>query len=210
MRLPSPIRELLISLGLDHLPLRVEKTGNVIVEYLRSPCRVTIGKGSYGHVRVFSWEKSARIRIGNFTSIASVTIMLGGEHHYLDVSNYPFKALYSGKEEESAKPRGEVNIGNDVWIGRDVFILDNLTVSDGAVLAAKSVLTRDVPPYAVVAGNPAEVKKYRFTDEEIRMLLESKWWELPEEFIKRNVELFYTRDVKEFVRKIQSAELLRS
>jgi acetyltransferase-like isoleucine patch superfamily enzyme len=187
------------------LPLKVEKKGNVIIEYLRSPCRVMIGKGSYGHVRVFSWDRSAEIRIGKFTSIASVTIMLGGEHHYRDVSTYPFRELYAGKEEESAKARGEVSIGNDVWIGRDVFILDNLIISDGAVLGAKSVITRDVPPYAVVAGNPAEVKKYRFSDEEIRMLLESKWWELPEEFIKRNVELFYTRDVKDFVRQVQSA-----
>jgi acetyltransferase-like isoleucine patch superfamily enzyme len=205
LRLPSPIRELLISLGLEHLPLKVEKRGNVLIEYLRLPCRVIVGKGSYGHIRVFSWERRATIRIGNFTSIASVTIMLGGEHHYLDVSTYPFKALYAGREEESSKPRGEVNIGNDVWFGRDVFILDNLTVGDGAVLAARSVLTRDVPPYAVVAGNPATVKKYRFADEEIRMLLESKWWELPEEFFKRNVDLFYTRDVKEFVKKVETA-----
>lgn len=201
-RLPSPIRELLTSVGLDHFPLKVERKGNVVVEYLRSPCRVTVGRGSYGHVRIFSWDENATVTVGHYTSIASVTIMLGGGHHYLDVSTYPFKTLFAGEEEESARPRGEVKIGNDVWIARDVFVLDNLSIEDGAILAARSVITHDVPAYALVAGNPAEVKKFRFSEEEIKALRESAWWELPERVIRNNIELFYTGDVKEFLRNI--------
>ncbi len=69
------------------------------------------------------------------------------------------------------------HIGNDVWIGHGAFILPGITIGDGAVIAAKAVVTKDVPPYAVVAGSPGRIKRYRFTEEQISRLLESKWWE---------------------------------
>lgn len=68
-------------------------------------------------------------------------------------------------------------IGNDVWIGHGAFILPGVTIGDGAVIAAKAVVTKDVPPYAVVAGSPGRIKRYRFAEEQIGKLLDSKWWE---------------------------------
>jgi acetyltransferase-like isoleucine patch superfamily enzyme len=204
LRLPSPLKEILTSIGLNNSPFQVEKKGDVVIEYLRSKCKVTVGRGTYGHVRVFCWDDSAEISLGSFTSIGSVTIMLGGSHHHSDVSTYPFKALYGFGEEESVKSKGNVVIGNDVWIGRDVFILENLVVGNGAVLGARSVVTRDIPGYAIAVGNPAEVKKYRFTEGEIRILQEIAWWELPDYIIKQNIDLFYTRDVSNFANSIKS------
>jgi virginiamycin A acetyltransferase len=74
-------------------------------------------------------------------------------------------------------------IGNDVWIGRDVTLAMGVSISTGAVIAARSVVTKDVPPYAVVAGNPAEVKKIRFSDDLVLRLLNSRWWEKSPEYV---------------------------
>ena len=79
--------------------------------------------------------------------------------------------------------RQPVKIGNDVWIGFRVCIMDGITIGDGAVIGTNSVVTHDVPPYAVVAGSPARVIKYRFTPEIIEKLLELRWWDYPEDFI---------------------------
>ena len=76
-------------------------------------------------------------------------------------------------------------IGNDVWIGSDVLIMGGINIGDGAVLAAGAVVTRDVPPYAIVGGVPAKVLRYRFDEETIKELLELKWWDLPDETIKQ-------------------------
>jgi virginiamycin A acetyltransferase len=94
-----------------------------------------------------------------------------------------------------------------VWIGHDVFVLDNISIGDGAIIAAKSVVVHDIPPYAVVAGNPAVVKKYRFSQDEISVLMETRWWEMPERFIKANLELFYSNDVQRLADRVRSARL---
>src|SRR5665213_1776596 len=83
-----------------------------------------------------------------------------------------------------------VEIGNDVWIGNNVTILDGVKVGDGAVIATGSVVTNDVEPYAIVAGLPAQIKKYRFTAEEIEKLLAVKWWNWDMEKIRANADLF--------------------
>lgn len=81
-------------------------------------------------------------------------------------------------------------IGNDVWVGSYVRIMEGITIGDGAVIAAGAVVTKDVPPYAVVGGVPARVIKYRFNEEIINKLLEIKWWDKDQEWLKENVELF--------------------
>jgi tetrahydrodipicolinate N-succinyltransferase len=72
----------------------------------------------------------------------------------------------------------KMNVGNDVWMGHHVNIMGGVTVGDGAIIAAGSIVTRDVPPYAIVAGVPAQIKRYRFSDKTIERLLRAKWWEL--------------------------------
>jgi acetyltransferase-like isoleucine patch superfamily enzyme len=89
---------------------------------------------------------------------------------------------------------GITNIGNDVWIGDKVIVIGGITIGDGAVVGAGAVVTHDVPPYAIVAGVPAKVIKYRFDDEKIRKLLDLKWWDWSEEEIKQNREFFISGD----------------
>ena len=137
----------------------------------------------------------ANTRIGSFCSIASYCAIGGGAHPMDAVSTSP--VFFEGRNvlgthfgslrKENGRP---VVIGNDVWIGEGVFIGDGITVGDGAVIGAHSVVTRDVPAYAVAAGAPARVLRYRFSEEEIRALLELKWWDWPEEKLKESGERF--------------------
>lgn len=87
-----------------------------------------------------------------------------------------------------------VKIGNDVWIGAGALLLDGITIGDGAVIGANSLVTEDIPPYAIAYGSPAKVVKYRFSEEEINKLLSLKWWNKDEDWLKENVELF--KDIK--------------
>ena len=121
--------------------------------------------------------------IGSFCSIASYCSIGGGNHPSQMLSTSPL--FYEGRNIfnkhmckipfSSSKP---VIIGNDVWIGEKVFIKDGITIGDGAIVGAHSVVTRDVPPFAIVAGAPAKIIKYRFDSNTIDYLLETKWWHL--------------------------------
>ena len=92
-----------------------------------------------------------------------------------------------------------MEIGNDVWIGEAVFINDGITIGTGAVVGAHSVVTKDVPPYAIVAGAPARVLRYRFDDSTIQKLLDSKWWEWDDETLKAKGDAF--SDVEAFLNR---------
>lgn len=96
-------------------------------------------------------------------------------------------------------------IGNDVWIGANAIILQGVTIGDGAIIAAGAVVTKDVPPYAIVGGVPAKVIKYRFSDEVILKLLQIKWWDKPEEWIIQKLEKF--TDVSGFVKFVEGVKI---
>ncbi len=128
-------------------------------------------------------------QIGAFCSIASYCSIGGGAHDLNCVSTSPI--FNEGKNifgqhfaEISNELNKDVTIGNDVWIGEKVFIKDGVTIGDGAVVGAHSVVTHDVPPYAVVAGAPARILHYRFAEDEIQKLLNIRWWCLPDETLK--------------------------
>jgi len=161
-----------------------------------------IGKFTYGVPKVLYKEaaQSATLKIGKFCSIAGgVRILLGGEHMTEHVSTYPFTAQPKlwpeaiGAEVQSTK--GNVIIGNDVWIGEGALILSGVTIGDGAVVAAMSVVTHDVGAYAIVSGNPAKVKSKRFDDATIARLLELAWWDWPIEKIRENINLLCGTDI---------------
>lgn len=97
----------------------------------------------------------------------------------------------SAFENSPLRDNREVVIGNDVWIGANVIILPGVKIGDGAVIAAGAVVTGDIEPYAVAGGVPAKIIKYRFTQEEISLLEQIKWWEWSEEELEKNMELFY-------------------
>jgi len=130
------------------------------------------------------------IEFGAFCSIASGLTIVSGQHpavgHREAVSNFPF-AEHGWGEYPPSKHDGRVIVGSDVWIGQGVTIMEGVQVGHGATIGAGSMVVKDVPPYAVVAGNPATVKKIRFGEGTVRALLGLQWWDWPDEKIKENL-----------------------
>ena len=144
------------------------------------------------------------VHIGNFSGVADKVVFCGQVNHVCikhkeAVAIFPFTALWNLPYYEVITGRGPINIGNDVWIGRGAFILDGVTIGDGAIIGAMAVVAKDVPPYAVAVGNPAEVKHFRFTPEQIEMLLKIKWWNWSDDQIKERIQDF--KDIKVFLEK---------
>ena len=152
------------------------------------------GRYTYTGKNFVSWQSD----IGNFCSISVNVCIGGGEHPYHYVTDHAF--LYSkefellpdiiDKNEIYNRFKENCIIGNDVWIGANAVILRNVKVGDGAVIGAGAVVTKDVPPYAIVAGVPAKVIKMRFDKSLINRLLQLKWWTFPSKIIKDNFSLF--------------------
>jgi virginiamycin A acetyltransferase len=144
-----------------------------------------------------------RLVIGRFCAIATgATFIMNGANHALGgLSTYPFEIFGQGWEAglEAAGlddgNRGDTVVGHDVWIGRGAVILPGVRIGSGAIIAAHAVVSRDVPDYAVVAGNPAEVRKMRFAPETIRTLLGIAWWDWPAEKITRHLSAIRGGDV---------------
>ncbi len=143
-----------------------------------------------------------RLIIGRFCAIATdVTFLMNGANHRLGgISTYPFEIFGKGWEGAAAAgqepSRGDTVVGNDVWLGYRATILPGVTIGDGAVVAACAVVAADVPPYAVVAGNPAQVVRHRFPPEVVAELLAIAWWDWPVEKITRNVDRIVSADVE--------------
>ena len=160
-----------------------------------------IGRATYGRPRIFSYPNDAGLTIGAFCSIAEgVAIFLGGEHHPEWVSTYPFGALWPEHEHpEQPKSRGDVVIGNDVWIGREAMIMSGVTVGDGAVIGARALVAKDVPPYGIVGGNPAKLIRQRFPDDIVARLLALRWWDWPDERIRKAGAMLQSPDIAAFL-----------
>jgi len=141
-------------------------------------------------------------KIGNFCSIAeNLQFIVRGSHMINWVTTYPFQVLWKMDVPLNAlPPHSPIIIGNDVWIAANVKIKQGVTIGDGAVLATESFITKDVPPYALVGGNPARIIKYRFTEQQIKDLLEIKWWDWEDEKIKKVVPLLVSNNIDEFIR----------
>lgn len=145
-----------------------------------------------------------KLIIGRFCAIAERTrfIMNGANHAMSGFSTYPFNIFGHGWEEGfdvktwEAENRGDTIVGNDVWIGMEAVILPGIKIGDGAIVAAKSVVTHDVPPYAVVAGNPARMVKMRFDENTVERLLKVAWWNWPQDRISRNLEAIRGADIE--------------
>lgn len=144
-----------------------------------------------------------RLVIGKFCAIAKdVKFIMNGANHKIDaISTYPFFIFGNGWEVAMPKDgelpyKGDTIVGNDVWIGYDATIMPGVEIGDGAIIAAKSVVTKDVPPYSIVGGNPAVVKKMRFPQESIDILLDIKWWDWSIEKITQNLRAITSNDVE--------------
>lgn len=145
------------------------------------------------------------VTVGRFSSINGGTrVLLGGNHHPEWVSTYPFRIKYGlpgAYEDGQPWSRGPVEIGCDVWIGYDVVVLSGVNIGNGAVVAAGAVVTKDVPPYAIVAGNPATVKRFRFDEDTVAALLRIEWWNWPLEKVLSEVGSLSSEEIEDFVRR---------
>ncbi len=169
--------------------------------------KVHSGKYSYGVIHVYSYQKIGEINIGNYTSISEITIIIGGNHH-TDLTTYPMKAVFMGYPfEKDNKPAKSVVIKNDVWIGLNAIILEGVTVGNGAIIGAGTVVARDIPDYAVAVGNPAKIIRYRFPTEQIDKLINLKWWTLDKEEIEEVIDLLYDNDIEKFTKIIEENKL---
>jgi virginiamycin A acetyltransferase len=126
--------------------------------------------------------------------------MNGANHKLSGFSTYPFSIFGHGWEKvtptiEELACRGDTVVGNDVWIGYDALIMPGVKIGDGAVVAAKSVVVSDVPPYTIVGGNPARVIKERFADDIVQALLVIAWWNWPIEKITRYLPEIVSADL---------------
>lgn len=139
------------------------------------------------------------IKIGKFSGIAAgVKIFSGSEHFSRNVAGYPLKLLYFHKPEGLVKDvysRGPTIIGNDVLIMYNAIILSGVTIGDGAFIGAGAVVRKNVPPYAIMLGNPARLAGYRFSEEQIKALLRIRWWDWSDKEIKEYEEYFYDIDL---------------
>lgn len=172
-----------------------------------------IGRGTYGSPRVLSWRDGTALEIGSFCSISdTVTIMLGGEHRVDWVTTYPFSFFFPEAAGFKGHPRtrGDVVIGNDVWIGYEALILSGVRVGNGAVVGARSVVTRDVEPYSIVAGNPARHVRFRFDEATVKALEAIAWWDWPMEKIREAWPLLLAEDVEAFIVAYGAPELIRA
>lgn len=142
-----------------------------------------------------------KLIIGKFTMIASGVkfIMNGANHLTSGLSTYPFSIFGNGwenaMENKTFPNKGDLIVGNDVWIGHNATLMAGITVGDGSIIATNSTVVKDVPPYAIVGGNPAKVIRHRFSDETISKLLEIKWWDWDIRKITENLQHLTSGDV---------------
>lgn len=163
-----------------------------------------IGDWTYGSPAVFPFDKNSKLRIGQFCSITNgVVIFLGGEHRTDWVTTFPLYEIFSQASFFSGYPysKGDMVIGNDVWIGLDSVILSDVKIGNGSVIEARSLVSKDIEAYSIVAGNPAQVIRYRFDDQTINILQEISWWDWPIENIEEAWPMLLSSDIKTFIDK---------
>jgi virginiamycin A acetyltransferase len=141
-----------------------------------------------------------KLIIGKFCAIAAeVKFIMTGDHKLDAISTFPFPIFQNGWESaydiKNLPVKGDIIIGNDVWMGYDSLIKNGVCVSDGAIIAARSVVVKDIPAYAIVAGNPAKVVKMRFNEKTIEQLLRIAWWNWDIEKINKHLKLICDLDI---------------
>ncbi|MEQ9104570.1 MAG: Vat family streptogramin A O-acetyltransferase [Rhodothermales bacterium] len=143
-----------------------------------------------------------KLIIGKFCALGrDVKFIMNGANHKLDgFSTYPFFIFGNGWETATPQQgelphKGDTVVGNDVWMGYESLVMPGVTIGDGAIIASRSVVTSDVPPFAIVGGNPAKVIRQRFSDTVIEALLELAWWDWDIEKVSRNLPAIVSADI---------------
>jgi acetyltransferase-like isoleucine patch superfamily enzyme len=168
-------------------------------------------RGTYfdRNVNIISWSDEYKVRLGKYNSIGrDCNFFLHANHRYdwITTSSQlwgPVTPEIAEMHMKMGHPtcNGDIIVENDVWIGAKSTIMSGVKIENGAVIAACSVVTKDVPPYAIVGGNPAKIIRYRFTPEQIENLLKIKWWEWDQTKLKEDGFLLWSNDVTNFIEK---------
>lgn len=153
--------------------------------------KVKVGNYTYGPLNIMCWnDEKEHLSIGSFCSIASgVVFILGGNHNMNSISTFPFRHFLYGDNSE-AFTKGEIIIGDDVWIGTNSIVLSGVTIGQGSVVAAGSVVTKSFPPYSVIGGNPAKLIKKRLSDNLIDEAVSLNYQKITKDFILANKRIF--------------------
>lgn len=150
---------------------------------------VEIGSYTYGTIQLLDYEcKKTKLKVGSFCSIArDVVFMIGGEHHKNTFSTFPWDAFFvnNNKSREKNLSKGDIVVGNGVWIGYGATLLSGITIGDGCIVGAKSVVTKSFEPYSIVAGNPARCIRKRFSPKIIEELLTIDFDKIDDKIIDR-------------------------
>lgn len=196
----------------DKYPIK----GNDVVQFIKNTItrpNIIVGDYSYYDARrresfedqvLYHYEFFGdRLVIGKFCALApGVKFIMNGANHRMDgFSDYPFNIFGNGWEKHTPTLdqlpfKGDTIIGNDVWIGMDTIIMPGINIGDGSIVAAKSVITKDVEPYTIVGGNPAQKIKERFPEQIINKLLEIKWWDLTIDVISAHIDVIVNGDIE--------------
>lgn len=153
---------------------------------------VKIGKGTYGDLNIYKFNNISKIKIGCYCSIGQNTsFIIDADHPLHHISTYPYKTMLLHTEKREAISKGDINIGDDVWIGFGSIIMSGVTIGQGAVVAAGSIVTRDVPAYAIVGGIPAKLIKYRFDPDMIKELVKVDYSKLTKEMVNDHIDNLY-------------------
>lgn len=171
-------------------------------------------QGKYSFGRIQRVGSGGDIIVGKFCSIGGNVSVINVGHNHKWISTYPFTSKSmnlrgpwgncpGGIDSIKGHPTllGDLIIGNDVWIGQNVTFIGGLTIGDGSVIGANSMVTKNVDPYTIVGGNPAVVIRKRFSDDIIKKLLKIQWWNWDEKKIKNNVPLLCSEGIEKFVEK---------
>ncbi len=140
-----------------------------------------------------------KLIIGKFCQLATgVRFIMNGSNHAMDgISTYPFKVFGADWADASMNvvSKGDTIIGNDVWIGNSVTLMQGITIGHGSIIGTNALVTKDVPPYSIVGGNPAQIIRKRFDEETIESLLSLAWWDWPVEKITEHLALITTGNI---------------
>ncbi|STX51863.1 chloramphenicol acetyltransferase [Legionella busanensis] len=188
--------------------------GIPLSEQVTNP-NIVVGRHSYysGYYHGHSFDDCARyllpdredvdkLIIGSFCSIGTGVsfVMAGNQGHRMEwISSFPF--YYTGDDYtkdaiDGFQSAGDTEIGHDVWIGAEAMIMPGIKIGHGAVIGARALVTKNVEPYTIVAGNPAKPIRKRFTDDQIKLLLKIQWWDWPEDILAKAMKLLCSADIE--------------
>ena len=190
--LPGFVRRMRFGSDFDIL-VRLQKSG-----------RVEYGVGTYGAPKIeFFNHDSTRLLVGSYTSIANMaTFILGGNHPTDRVTTYPLRVrmgLPGAGADGYPYSKGDIRVGSDVWVGHGALVVSGVSIGHGAVVASRSVVIKDVPAFAVVAGNPARIVRFRHTERQRESLLKIAWWDWPPARVAAASDMLCSGDIDAFI-----------